>query len=167
MDERGRSRNTLIPTKTVSQRWELNPRPLAYEASALPLSYVGRLLSSWNPAPHFLGVKCDVCRIASKLKYLFGWLCATGFLPRAYGVWCTYLLTMYKWRGIHCWMRWRDISSSHHSLVVEHSLSKREVVGSIPTDGWLLLPTLHCLMEGWGGTFYWASGVTFDLKTSL
>ena len=80
--------------KIISQRWELNPRPLAYEASALPLSYVGRLLSSWNPAPHFLGVKCDVCRIASKLKYLFGWLCATGFLPRAYGVCCTYLLTI-------------------------------------------------------------------------
>lgn len=27
----------------MSLRWELNPRPLAYKASALPLSYRGRL----------------------------------------------------------------------------------------------------------------------------
>ena len=30
----------------MSQRWDLNPRPLPYHGSALPLSYVGTLTSA-------------------------------------------------------------------------------------------------------------------------
>ena len=36
---------TYTALSTLSQRWELNPRPLPYQGNALPLSYVGQNLS--------------------------------------------------------------------------------------------------------------------------
>jgi hypothetical protein len=107
-----------------SQRWELNPRPLAYEASALPLSYVGRLLCQcFGACPVFnYDLECD------RLRYHMR-------LPQACGTRRTQDLGSH-----HC--RPGTVITVHEALVdqwIDHQTSDLGVAGSSPVGGLLLL----------------------------